>query len=238
MFANTLMTAVLAASASLVSAASIPISIRAAAAAAAAPAAGKAGSASMTPHDAYSSSIGVLGCKIDINRVAYWPPAVDCNDICVRVTHAGRNVTLLRIDQSGGAHDISYDAWNYLTSGKSATESPQMGGPVDMQWESVDASQCADILDEGGKLPLSASNSINFLSSCLAQPDSYVAKNHVLYNILNPACTWGVDETCTLDLAVSNQPSCPGTLGLTTALANHPVTNIAYGTGKTSVATQ
>lgn len=231
MFANTLITAVLAASASLVSAASIPISMRAAAA-------GKSGTASMTPHDAYSSSIGVLGCKIDINRVAYWPPSVDCNDICVRVTNAGRSLTLLRIDQSGGAHDISYDAWNYLSSGKNATEAPQMGGGVDMQWESVDASECADILDEGGKLPLSASNSITYLASCLAQPESYVAKNHVLYNILNPACTWGVDEKCTLDLAVSNQPSCPGTLGLTKALTGHPVTNIAYGTGKTSVATQ
>lgn len=31
----------------------------------------------ITPHDMYSSSVGVLGCKIDTNRVAYWPQSVD-----------------------------------------------------------------------------------------------------------------------------------------------------------------
>ena len=34
------------------------------------------GSISVTPHQQYSSSVGVLGCKINTNRVAckqYWP---------------------------------------------------------------------------------------------------------------------------------------------------------------------
>ncbi|EXK23287.1 hypothetical protein FOMG_19933, partial [Fusarium oxysporum f. sp. melonis 26406] len=83
------------------------------------------GSASITPHDQYSSTIGVLGCKIDTNRVAYWPGTVDCNNICVKVSNKGRDVHLLKIDSSGGAHDISYDAWNYLGFGESAAKNPQ-----------------------------------------------------------------------------------------------------------------
>ncbi|WQF90126.1 Putative RlpA-like domain superfamily protein [Colletotrichum destructivum] len=225
MFSTTL-TTFLAASASLVSAASIPIRN-----------AGKSGSASVTPHDAFSSSIGVLGCKIDINRVAYWPGSVGCDDICVKVSNAGRSVHLLRIDQSGGAFDISYDAWNYLSTGQSATDAPTQGGGVPMDWEAVPASECEHLLTDG-KLPLSAANSMNYLSSCLAQPESFVAKNHALYNIQNSACTWGVDELCDLDLAVSNQASCPSGLGITKALTNLPVENIAYGTGKLSVALQ
>ncbi|WYZ46805.1 hypothetical protein EsH8_IX_001030 [Colletotrichum jinshuiense] len=225
MFSITL-TTFLAASASLVSAASIPIRD-----------AGKSGSASITPHDMFSSSIGVLGCKINTNRVAYWPNSVGCDDICVKVTNGDRSLHLLRIDQSGGAFDISYDAWNYLSTGKSATEAPTEGGGVAMNWESVDASECKDLLKDG-KLALSASNSMNYLTSCLAQPDSFVAKNHVLYNIQNSACTWGVDEVCNLDLTVSNQAACPSGLGITKALTNTPVENIAYGTGKVSVAVQ
>ena len=34
---------------------------------------------SITPHDSYSSSVGVLGCKINTDRVAYWPGAVSCD---------------------------------------------------------------------------------------------------------------------------------------------------------------
>ncbi|EXF81884.1 hypothetical protein CFIO01_02592 [Colletotrichum fioriniae PJ7] len=225
MFSTTL-TTFLAVSATLVSAATIPIRD-----------AGKSGSYSMTPHDSYSSSIGVLGCKIDTNRVAYWPNPLSCNDICLKVSNGDRSVHLLRIDQSGGAFDISYDAWNYLTTGKSATEDPTIGGGVLMNWEAVDASECGHLLKDG-KFPLSAANSMNYLASCLAEPDSFVAKNYALYNIQNPACTWGVDEVCTLNLAVSNQAACPSGLGSVKALTTLPVTNIGYGTGKTAVAVQ
>lgn len=225
MFATTL-TTFLAASAGLVSAACIPVRDN-----------GNAGSAAMTPHDLYSSSIGVLGCKIDTNRVAYWPNPVGCDNICVKVSNAGRSVNLLRIDQSGGAFDISYDAWNFLTTGKGAAEAPAQGGPVPMEWENVDASECSHLLRDG-RMPLSAANSMNYLASCLAEPESFVAKNHVLYNIQNSACTWGVDEKCALDLAVSNQAACPSGLGITKTLTNQPVKNIAYGTGKMEVALQ
>ena len=51
----------------------------------------RSGSCSVTPHAEYSSSIGVPGCKINTNRVAYWPGSVDCNNICVKVTNGDRS---------------------------------------------------------------------------------------------------------------------------------------------------
>ncbi|KAI1035808.1 hypothetical protein LB505_003785 [Fusarium chuoi] len=191
---------------------------------------GDSGSASITPHDQYSSSIGVLGCKINTNRVAYWPGSVDCNNICVKVSHEGRSVYLLKIDSSGGAHDISYDAWNYLGFGESAAKDPQEGGGIAMDYEYVHASKCKDILDKG-KLPLAAANSMNYVASCLSEPKSWVAQNYVLYNINDPVCKYGVNEKCHLNLAVSNQPECPSGLGSTKKL-NLKVENILYGSGK------
>lgn len=101
---------------------------------------------SITPHDAFSSSIGVLGCLIDTNRVAYWPMQPDCNNLCKRVTANGRTVTLLQIDTSGGAYDISYDAWNYLSVGASATAQPTMGGGIPAVFEDAPMSECASII--------------------------------------------------------------------------------------------
>ncbi|KAF7546616.1 hypothetical protein G7046_g9253 [Stylonectria norvegica] len=189
----------------------------------------RSSAASMTPHEQYSSSIGVLGCKINTNRVAYWPDSVGCDDICVEVSHDGRKVHLLRIDTSGGAYDISYDAWNYLSFGKSATDEPQMGGGIDMDYETVHPGKCSHLLDDG-KLPLSAANSMNYVASCIAQPESWVAKNFLLYNILDPVCKWGIDERCYVNLAVSNQPVCPSGLG-SSAKLDLTVENIEYGTG-------
>ncbi|CEI63146.1 hypothetical protein FVEN_g310 [Fusarium venenatum] len=195
---------------------------------------GESGSCSVTPHDMYSSSIGVLGCKINTNRVAYWPGSVDCNNICVKVSNEGRSVYLLKIDSSGGAHDISYDAWNYLGFGKSATEDPQMGGGINMEYEYVHASKCKDLLDDG-KLPLAAANSMNYVASCLSEPKSWVAQNYELYNINDPVCKHGVNEKCHLNLAVSNQPECPSGLGSVKELKTK-VENIMYGTGEKAVA--
>ncbi|OAQ61459.1 cerato-platanin [Pochonia chlamydosporia 170] len=188
-------------------------------------------SASITPHDQYSSSIGVIGGKINTNRVAYWPMGVNCNDICVKVSYKGRSVHLLKIDQSGGAHDISYDAWNYLAFGKSAKDEPHTGGGIAMDYEFVDADECKDLMDDG-KLPLSASNSMGYVGSCTQDKSSWVAKNYELINILDPVCHYGYDEKCTLDLSVSNQPKCPHTLGENHSPTGLKVTNIEYGTGK------
>lgn len=186
-----------------------------------------------TPHDSYSSSIGVLGCKINTNRVAYWPGSVDCNNICVQLTYEGRSVKLLRIDQSGGAHDISYDAWNYLYTGYSATDKPTAGGAVAMDFQDLDAAACKDLIYEAhGKLPLSAANSMNFVASCMAQQGSWVGSNYALYNIIDSVCTMGFDEECSLDLSVSNQPKCGHTLGLQDKLTSAPVFNIKYPSGQ------
>lgn len=191
----------------------------------------------VTPHDMYSSSVGVLGCKIDTNRVAYWPLAIDCNNICVKVSYGGRSLNLLRIDQSGGAYDISYDAWNYLYTGQSATAHPTAGGGVSMTYENRPADECKSLLKASGKLALSGANSMNYLGSCLNQPSSWVAKNYVLYNILNPTCTYGYDETCTLNWPSQNQATCPHQLGVPAVLKSQPVYNIQYPTGKSVLAT-
>ncbi|KAK0742594.1 hypothetical protein B0T18DRAFT_413346 [Schizothecium vesticola] len=101
-----------------------------------------------------------------------------------------------------------------------------------MDYETVPADNCRSLIRSGnGGLLLSGAN-MNYLSSCLSQPNSGVAKNHELRNILNPTCTEGFDEVCTLDLAKSNQASCPHALGTPNALTSAPVYNIQYGTGK------
>lgn len=195
------------------------------------------GAAWVTPHEQFSSSAGVLGCKIDTNRVAYWPGSVDCNNICVSLSYEGRSVKLLRIDTSQGAHDISYDAWNYLYTGYSATEQPTTGGAVAMNYEYLDPSECADLIHtDGNKLPFSAPSGTNLLISCFDQPDSWVAQNYVLYNIVDSVCSWGYDETCTLDWPAANQAACPHTLGSLESLTSTPVYNIQYGTGQTVLA--
>ncbi|KAI1215080.1 uncharacterized protein F4807DRAFT_20242 [Annulohypoxylon truncatum] len=192
-------------------------------------------SVSVTPHDSYSSSIGVLGCKINTNRVAYWPSAPDCDKLCVKVTANGRSVNLLKVDQSGGAYDISYDAWNYLSTGKNATVDPTAGGGLPATYEDVPMSECADLLKDKQHLSFAAANSMNFISSCSAS--TWVGQNYALYNILNTQCTWGIDELCHLpDPSQGNQPICDHQLGLTVALTDCPVININYPTGTTSVA--
>ncbi|KUI53383.1 hypothetical protein VP1G_00693 [Cytospora mali] len=186
----------------------------------------------VTPHDSYSSSVGVLGCKINTNRVAYWPFAVDCNNICVELSYGDRSVHLLRIDQSGGAYDVSYDAWNYLQTGKSATKDPIAGGAVAMTYENASASDCKDLIHTDG-LPLSAANSMNYLASCLEETDSWVGQNYVLFNIDDSVCSLGYDEKCTLDWAAGqNQATCAHTLGSQAELTKDPVYNIQYPTGK------
>ncbi|KAL2881701.1 hypothetical protein SGCOL_002850 [Colletotrichum sp. CLE4] len=196
-----------------------------------------------TPHDSYSSSVGVLGCKINTDRVAYWPGSVDCNNICISLTYddgtsdGERTVKLLRIDQSQGAYDVSYDAWNYLYTGKSAKKAPVAGGPLAMTYKELPADDCKELLKtKNKKLPLSASNSMNFLASCLDQPDSWVAKNFGLYNALDSVCAWGYDEECELDWPAANQPTCKHSLGMPVELKNAPVYNVQYPTGEVVVA--
>lgn len=205
-------------------------SLAASAASLALPITKRDGAISVTPHDRYSSSIGVLGCKIDTNRVAYFPGFPSCDGMCMKVSANGRSVHLLQIDQSGGAYDMSYDAWNYLKTGQSATENPVMGGGMPATYENVAMSECDHLIHtDDKKLAFSAANSINYVVGCSA--GSWIGQNHALVNIQDPACTMGKDERCTLDLAVSNQPSCPSLLGSKAALTGDQVWDIVYGTG-------
>ncbi|GKT51671.1 uncharacterized protein ColSpa_11852 [Colletotrichum spaethianum] len=194
-----------------------------------------------TPHDSYSSSVGVLGCKINTDRVAYWPGSVDCNNLCISLSYDDgtdkRTVKLLRIDQSQGAYDISYDAWNYLYTGKSAKKAPVAGGPLPMEYKELPADECKELLKtKNKKLALSASNSMNFLASCLDQPNSWVAKNFALYNMLDSICAWGYDEECELDWPTANQPTCKHSLGMPVELKDAPVYNVQYPSGDVVVA--
>jgi hypothetical protein len=190
------------------------------------------GSVSVTPHEQWSSSIGVVGCHFNTNRAAYWPATPGCDGMCVELSYQGRTLHVMHVDTSGGAHDISYDAWNTLVTGQSAADHPTQGGGVQMDYKVVDMSNCADILQgAGGKLPLMAANSMNYVAACSQQPNSWAAKNYALYNIANSQCEWGVDELCTVDLAAGqNQPTCPHQLGLTTPMPTS-VWNFQYGTG-------
>ncbi|KAG8410317.1 hypothetical protein J3459_017208 [Metarhizium acridum] len=188
---------------------------------------------SVTPHAQYSSSIGVIGGRINTNRVAYWPYDFTCQDLCVKVSYQGRSLNLLRIDSSGAAHDISYDAWNYLGFGKSATEDPRQGGGIVMDFDVVPDDQCKDLLNDG-KLPLSASNSMNYVSKChQQQPGSWFSNNYELVNINDAISHYGWNEICTLDMnSGENQPKCPHQLADQHTPTGIEVVNIEYGTGK------
>ncbi len=193
------------------------------------------GKVSITPHQQYLSSVGVIGCKINTNRVAYWPLPVDCNNICVRLWYNGNELYLLHIDQSQKAYDISYDAWNQLFFGKPATEEPHYGGGISVYYEYVSMDNCRDLLmgkNVGDpKLPLSAANSMNFVTKCNKEPGSWVAMNHELWNINDSICTWGYDEICSLDDG-ANQPTCSHQLGAPGPLEGLKVIDIEAGTGR------
>lgn len=155
---------------------------------------------SVTPHQQFSSSPGVLGCKINTDRVAYWPQAVDCTNFCKKLTSStGLSTYVMHIDQSGGAYDISYDAWVYLQNGGTATTTPLVGGGVSVDVEQATPEECAHLMDDG-KMPFTAYNGANFYTSCLAS-NSWIGKNYELFNIANMVCTYGKYEVCTLDPA-------------------------------------
>lgn len=171
------------------------------------------GSVRVTPHDAFSSSIGVHGCKIDVNRMAYWPYWPDCTGMCINLKFGSRSRTVLHLDRSGGAHDISFDTYQYLGYGTSATskptfQNPAQDGAFEVTYEVVDMSQCADIItSDTGKMSFMAL-SPNQVNDCLKNGTNWVAQNYELRNIANQACQYGVDEVCTHDTATGTA-SCP-----------------------------
>ena len=180
---------------------------------------------SVTPHAQFASSVGVLGCLIDINRVAYFPSPPSCQSPCIRLKDNahGREVTLLHIDSSEGAYDISYDAWNYLMTGSSARDDPNEGGnlEVDSEQLSLEDESCKALLSgTGGKIPVMAC-SPQWGLEC---PDAVEFRNIGL-----STCTTGTDEVCEVNESLVNCPS--GDEGAVAELVGMAVENIEYGTG-------
>lgn len=183
-------------------------------------------SISVTPHEQFSSSVGVLGCLIDTNRVAYFPNFPSCEKPCLRLKDKehGREVTVLHIDSSEGAHDISYDAWNYLSTGSSAKDDPTQGAGIEVESEqlSLDDEECKALLKEtDGKIPVMA-KSPQWGMEC---PDAVEFRN-----IGTSTCTTGKDEVCKIN---GNMVDCPsGDAAGVAQLDGMTVQNIEYGTGK------
>ncbi|KAF1977925.1 hypothetical protein BU23DRAFT_366134, partial [Bimuria novae-zelandiae CBS 107.79] len=110
------------------------------------------------------SSVGVVGCLINVNRVAYLPATYalpSCLNYCIKVRANGCSVNLLWIDNSvadgtkPANYDISYDAWNHLISGANAKDAPVYGGGLQATWEWIDNAACAEHLHtRDGKIPI------------------------------------------------------------------------------------
>lgn len=199
------------------------------------------GTVYVTPHSQFSSSIGVLGCKVDTNRIAYWPYWPDCTNMCIKLTFGSRSKTILHIDASGGAHDISFDAFQYLAFNSSATASPAIlnaNAGVNMDYKIVDMSECSDIIkSDTGKLSFLAV-SPNQIVSCQDQNGSWVADNFEVRNIANSQCQYGVDEVCTFDdtTGTSTCPSGVGTKGTVALSPAQPVIDYIAPCGVTATA--
>lgn len=168
---------------------------------------------------------------MNTDRAAYLPSFPTCNDFCKKISYQGRSVFVAHIDQSGGANDISYDAYNFLITGQSAAQNPITGGGQETVMDTVAPENCASIF-EGGKVAFSASTGSAFPASCPI--NTYIGRNHALYNIQTATCTWGRDESCWLD--DNHQPHCPSQMNLPARLTSRPAYNTQYGTGQRYVA--
>ncbi|RYC76603.1 hypothetical protein BFJ63_vAg20520, partial [Fusarium oxysporum f. sp. narcissi] len=95
---------------------------------------------------------------------------------------------LLKIDSSGGAHDISHDAWNFLKVGRSASEDPEQGGGIPMGYNYVHASNCNDLLDNVCKYGVDGNchlnSAVSNLPKCPGGPESTKKLGHKVENIL------------------------------------------------------
>ncbi|PQE16936.1 cerato-platanin protein [Rutstroemia sp. NJR-2017a BBW] len=160
--------------------------------------------------------------------------------MCLKLStlDGAREVYVLRVDNSypdgdkPPAHDVSYNAWNYLYKGVLATETPYAGGGIDVTYSTIPMtdSNCQALLkNPDKKLPVSAGTGGNYVEQCLAQPGSWVSTNIGLWNIKTQACTIGYDEPCSVD---GNNPICNHTVNTGPAITNLPVWNVEYPSGK------
>lgn len=178
-------------------------------------------SLAITPHSQFSSSLGLVGCMVNTSRMAYWPECIDtCRGSCYKVTHGSRSVYLLHADNSGGAHDISAEAMIYLTDGTTPSQPNHLqSGPVTMQVEPADFSQCTYILKDS-KFWMSALHPTAY-TDCIGHSDAgtFMLDNAGFLNIDDPtALTSGtMDDTCKWDDA-SAGVTCGKGLGAANAI--------------------
>ncbi|GAM90554.1 hypothetical protein ANO11243_085980 [Dothideomycetidae sp. 11243] len=190
-----------------------------------------ADSATFTPQVQFSSSIGVLGCKVDYNRVAYFPYLPGCDNLCVKVSYGDRSVNLLHIDTSGAAHDISADAFTYLITGQEASASnPVPSTPTEMEWSVISMDNCYGLIwTPDYKLPIIAESPTAVVNCKANEPSSWLANNYTLYNYVNSCCTLGVEDVCEFPSPYYGgaQPTCQlSQLGVQTS-ANTKCMNVA-----------
>lgn len=155
-------------------------------------------SVALDSHVQYSSSLGVIGCLIDTNRVAYWPSAPPCDNPCVKLTAPnGNTITVLHIDQSGGSYDISMDAYKTIKHGsnwRSINNASEAKWPG-VTWEYVNMSECAGIIPSGN-LPVIAKSPNKYISCVASAPQSFWATHTTFYDIDDQRCLRGVMQTC------------------------------------------
>ncbi|KAF4553723.1 Hypothetical protein D9617_6g094550 [Elsinoe fawcettii] len=160
----------------------------------------------VTGHVEYRSTLGIPGCKINTNAVAYWPTTGDCDSVCAKVKNPANGVekTVLTIGTSSdpSVYDISWKRYVELKGegDDAAGNAAAYDGGTDMEVNPVSMDQCLDLInyEEGGqkKLPFIAL-SPNFLNECKSSsPNSWVAQNGVLLDFNNDCCTMGKDQKC------------------------------------------
>ena len=167
------------------------------------------GTIALDSHVEYSSSMGVIGCLVDTNRIAYFPMTPPCSNPCIKLTAPnGNTINVLHIDQSGGSYDISMDAYKTLKYGsgwKSINALPEAKWDG-VTYEYVTMDQCASILPNG-TLPVIAKSPNKYVECAASEPQSFWATNTQFYDIDDTRCLRGVMQTCEM-VPPNNTPTC------------------------------
>jgi hypothetical protein len=158
------------------------------------------GTIALRPHVEYDSSMGVIGCLINTNRIAYWPLPPPCDNPCVKLTAPnGNTINVLHIDKSTSSYDISMDAFKTLKYG---ADWRSVNTQVESEWEGVQyeyvsMDQCAGILPDG-TLPLIAKSTQSYDNCVKSEPQSFWAKNSQFWDVDDGRCLRGKLQKCEL----------------------------------------
>lgn len=184
------------------------------------------GTIALDSHVEYSSSMGVIGCLINTNRVAYFPTTPPCSNPCIKLTAPnGNTINVLHIDQSGGSYDISMDAYKTLKYG---ADWKSMNALPEAKWDGVTyeyvfMDQCADILPQG-TLPVLAKSPNKYVSCAASEPQSFWATHTQFYDVDDARCLRGVMQTCEM-VPPNNTPTCAN--GKMAGMSGHmPLTGV------------